>query len=363
MWFPRSAFLQTFTAIALAWLLVGASPASAQAVIKVSDEVRFTLGVLGQVQADWLEDPEGDDTTQNLFIRRFRVLLGGQVAKNVTFFAETDVPNLGKTLPGGKNISPGMIVQDAFGSFKAHDAFTLDAGLMFVPFSRNSIQAAPSLLPIDYGPFTFAQSAATQSTTGRDTGFQARGYLLSQHLEYRAGAFQGARDERSNRSFRYVGRVQFEFLEPEGMGFFYTGTSLGKRKVLAVGAAFDTQNDYTAYDADAYLDYPLGPGALTAQVAYNRFDGDETFVTLPKQDVVLVELGYLLSSLKLTPVLQFSDRAISDTDVGDEVRWSVGLNYWWAGHNANIKGAYTLIDPRGRPEQNEFTIQFQFFYY
>ena len=65
--------------------------ARAQVVIKVNDDVNFKLGVLGQFQADWLGDPTADDTTQNLFIRRVRLLFGGQVAKNVTFFVETDV--------------------------------------------------------------------------------------------------------------------------------------------------------------------------------------------------------------------------------------------------------------------------------
>src|SRR5437763_1491224 len=169
--------------------------------------LNFKLGVLGQFQADWLGDPTTDDTTQNLFIRRVRLLFGGQVAKNVTFFVETDAPNLGKTLTNGKNISPGVVVQDAYGEFKARDAFALDAGLMFVPFSRNSIQSAATLLPIDYGANTFAQSAPTQSSTGRDTGFQAKGYFLANHFEYRLGAFQGMRDARSHGAFRYAGRV------------------------------------------------------------------------------------------------------------------------------------------------------------
>jgi hypothetical protein len=300
---------------------------------------------------------------QNLFIRRIRLLFDGQVAKNVTFFVETDAPNLGKTLPGGKNISPGVIVQDAYGEFKVRDAFALDAGLMFVPFSRNSIQSAASLLPIDYGAFTFFQSGPTQSIVGRDTGFQAKGYFLKNRLEYRLGAFQGARDARSHRSFRYTGRVQYQLLEPEGTGFFYTGTYLGARRVVAVAAAFDTQNEYNAYDADVFVDYPTGPGAVTAQLAYNRIDGEDTFTALPKQNVVLLELGYFLRDLKLTPVLQFTRRDVVDRVVGDETRWSIGVNYWRAGHNANIKAAFSRIDPRGLADQNEFTIQLQFFYF
>jgi Phosphate-selective porin O and P len=350
-------------ALALGSLLAAAAPTRAQAVIKVNEDVNFRFGVLGQFQADWLEDPSADDTTQNLFIRRVRLLFGGQVAKNVTFFVETDSPNLGKTLAGGKNITPSLIVQDAYGEFKAHDAFALDAGLMFVPFSRNSIQSAASLLPIDYGAYTFSPSGPTQSSTGRDTGFQAKGYFLQNRLEYRLGAFQGARDARSHHSFRYTGRVQYELLESEGTGFFYTGTYLGRRKVVAVGAAFDTQDDYHGYDADVFVDYPLGHGAVTGQLAYNRLDGGSIFTTLPEQNVVLLELGYFLRELKLTPVFQFTNRAIDGVTLGDENRWSIGVNYWWAGHNANIKAAYARIDPKTLAAQNEFTIQLQVFYY
>ena len=342
-------------------LVLAAGAAHAQVIIKVNDDVNFRLGVLGQFQADWLEDPATDDTTQNLFIRRIRLLFAGQVAKNVTFFVQTDAPNLGKTLATGKNISPTTVVQDAYGEFKACDAFALDAGLMFVPFSRNSIQSAASLLPIDYGAYAFAQTAATQSSIGRDTGFQAKGYLIGKRLEYRLGAFQGARDARSNRSFRYAGRVQYEILESEGTGFFYTGTYLGKKKVLAIAAAFDTQKDYHAYDADVFADYPSGRGAITAQVDYNHIDGGATFVTLAKQHTVLIEAGYLLRDLKLTPVAQFATRGVIDTSVGDEKRWSIGANYWWAGHNANIKAAVGRIEPRGQAAQKEVTLQLQLF--
>jgi Phosphate-selective porin O and P len=343
--------------------LAGAGAAGAQVVIKVNDDVNFKLGVLGQFQADWLGDPAADSTTQNLFVRRIRLLFGGQVAKNVTFFVETDAPNLGKSLGGGKNISPGIILQDAYGEFKPHDAFALDAGLMFVPFSRNSVQSAATLLPIDYGAYTFSQTGPTLSSVGRDTGFQAKGYFLENHLEYRLGAFQGARDPRSHGAFRYAGRVQYEFLDAEGTGFFYTGTYLGKKRVLAVGGAFDTENDYRAYDADVFVDDPLGPGAVTAQAAYNRFDGGTKFLTLSKQNVVLLELGYFLRDLKVTPVVQYTRRDIVDAIAGDETRWSIGVDYWWAGHNASVKTAYGRIDPRGSRAQNEFTIQLQLFYF
>jgi hypothetical protein len=346
----------------LAFALVASGVCVAQAQITVNDDVNIKFGVLGQVQADALENSADDDYARNFFLRRIRLLVGGQVAKNVTFFIETDAPNLGKTGSTGKAISPSVIVQDAYGEFAFSRTVMLDAGLMFVPFSRDSLQSAATLLQIDYGSYTFSQSTPIQSINGRDAGFQGRGYLADNHLEYRIGVFQGLRDTASTNGFRYTGRVQYNVLETED-GFFYTGTYLGRKKILAVGGAFDAQQDYHAFDVDVFVDHPAGPGALTGQFSYNRFDGDVFLTTLPKQNDIQLEVGYFLKSAKITPVLQYVQRGVVDTTTGDESRVSIGLNYWWVGHNANVKGAYTRINPSGLKDQNQFTIQVQFFYY
>jgi hypothetical protein len=346
----------------IAALLVSAVPAAAQVVVKAGENVSFNFGVLGQFQAETIDNPGDQDNTNNLFIRRVRLLFGGQVARNVTFFIETDAPNLGRSLPTGKNIQPSVIVQDAFATFKLADEFGIDAGLMFVPFSRNSIQSAATLLPIDYSAYTFSQSAPTQSTIGRDTGFQARGYLAENHFEYRVGIFQGRRETGSGNSFRWVARAQYNFLEAE-TGFFYSGTYLGRRRVFAVGAAIDGQDEYRAYAADAFLDYPLGPGSLTGRIDYLHFDGSTTFRTLPEQDDVLVEAGYLITALKLTPVLQWQRRDVERPGAADETRTSIGANYWLAAHNANIKVAYARVSPAGLGAQHQFTLQLQVFYF
>ena len=172
-------------------LLAGAVDASGQIVINAGDEVNFRLGLLGQFQAESIDDPGTDAQTNNLFVRRLRLMFGGQVTKNVTFFVETDTPNLGKTMPTGKNLPGAMIIQDAYAEFKVTDAFAVDAGLMFIPFSRNFLQSAASLLPIDYGAYTYTQSGPTQSSTGRDTGFQAKGYVLNNHLDTGSEPFRG----------------------------------------------------------------------------------------------------------------------------------------------------------------------------
>ena len=100
-----------------------------------------------------------------------------------------------------------------------------------------------------------------------------------------------------------------------------------------------------------------------AQFDYNRLDGGTLLRTLPKQDNLLLELGYLISAAKLTPFAQITHRNVVDAGSGDETRTSLGASYWWAGHNANVKAAYQRIAPTGAPAQNGFTIQLQVFYF
>ena len=93
-------------ALAVAFL---PSPAAAQAVIKVNDNVNFKLGFQFQGWADWTQSAATGGYAQNLFARRARLLVGGQVAKDVTFFFQTDSGNLGKVNPAGaKQTNTGL---------------------------------------------------------------------------------------------------------------------------------------------------------------------------------------------------------------------------------------------------------------
>lgn len=350
-----------FASLSLA-LLLPAGPAPAQAVIKVNDDVNFKFGFLLQPQADWTQDAATKGYAQNLFARRIRLLVGGQIAKNVTFFFETDSPNLGKVASGAKTTS-GLIVQDAFVSWKLADEFTLDAGLFLTGIAHNSLQSAASLTAIDYGAYSFLYSGATvlNNVVGRDTGFQARGYLASKKLEYRAGVWQGARDAASRQALRTTARVQYNFLDAD-TGVFYTGSSLGKKKIFAIGGGYDAQKDYKSYALDAYYDHPLGPGALTAQLDYIHYDGGK-FLPLAKQGTIYAEAGYYISSAKVMPYLTYGTKDVANTNTGDDKRYSIGLGFYPAGQNFNIKAAYGKIDPKVGNSVNQFTIQMQAFYF
>ena len=336
--------------------------ASAQMQIKVNDNVNVKFGILMQTQADELQDAATRGYAQNIFIRRARILVGGQIAPNLTFFVETDSPNINKSLtPGTKNTNVSLFLQDAYVEYKVRNELMIDAGLMLASVSRNGLQSAASLMPIDYGTYTFAFSGPTQASAGRDTGIQARGYLFNSKLEYRAGMFQGMRDT-PQRELRLTSRLAYNFLDPES-GYFYTGTYLGKKKVLTVGGGYEQQHKYKAYAADVFFDHPVGNGAITAQLDRVHYDGGTFLKSLPDQDDTLLEVGALYGKSKFQPVIQLAQRNRPNTTIGDENRYGVGVNYFLTGHNANVKSLYTRISPKNGVKSNQFTIQLQFFYF
>jgi hypothetical protein len=377
-----------FRFVALVALTLALLPglANAQAVIKVSDTVNFRLGIVLQA---WFDEQQLSNTTggtagwqQNIFLRRARFIVGGQLAKDVTFFFMTDNPNLGKAVGAtAKAPGTGFIIQDAFLEWKPANEFILDAGLILIPLCRNCLQSAAALLSLDYGTWSFQNSAATQSSVGRDTGLQSKGYLAGDHFEYRLGIFQGFRQAGSRNAFRAAGRVQYNVFDVE-KGPFYIGTYLGKKKILAIGGGFDSQSDYMAYAGDVFFDWPVGKGdGVTIQADYIHYDGGKTFTTpatatsfgaatnaLLKQNDFFAEAGYYCSKLKLMPFGRYESQNYDNAanKVLNKTFYQFGLTWYPYGHNFNIKGAFTRKDFPNDPKTfttNEFTVQLQAFYY
>lgn len=339
----------------------------------------------------------GDDThkgmSNNLFIRRTRLLVGGTLFKTFEYFFDTDAPNLFKgdigtnptAMPAtngtGAKAGTGIVVQDAFGTWKAYeDAFKVDIGYMLTPGAHNALQGAGTLYGLDYFSNTFIHNTllnvpAAALPAGRDVGVQFRGLVLDNHLEYRAGIFQGKRNAGTadqvagQNMFRLAARVQVNFLDPE-TGFFYAGTYLGKKKVLSVGAAFDFQDDYKHWAVDGFLDLPAGPGSLTAQVNVGGWKGGN-FTTPPLTDsltAIMAEAGYRFDAFPISPIVKFEQLSgtVATVDV-KQTRIGGGLAYWPFGHTINVKGffthASTKADNVDAVGQDQIQIQTQLYFY
>ncbi len=337
------------------------------------------LGVLFQPQYEVVGSPILDGYSQNIFVRRVRFLLSATLFKNIEFFFDTDYPDLFKAAQdtGIKN-TPGLNVQDAFGTFKAleDDMLKIDLGYMLPPSTHNADQGAGTLYSWDYFVNSFRNSNSFNSSgapVGRDAGVQLRGLVLDKHLEYRLGLFQGRRNAASpndgevgaKNAFRFAGRLQVNVLDPE-TGFFYAGTYLGTKQVLSFGGTLDVQDDYVHWGLDAFLDLPLGPGLATAQVNFAHYDGGDFIVAggistpLPEQNDIMGEVGYLIDAIDVSPILRFERQSVETTDT-HETRLGGGLAYWPYGHAFNVKAFLTRVMPDAADQHafNQFNLQTQ----
>ncbi len=364
-----------------------ALPLLAQSPLQIkTDNSSVKFGLLLQPQFETLGSPTKDGDSKNFFMRRTRLLVGGTLGSDFEYFFETDSANLGKAdAAGTKNgaTAPTTIIQDAVLTYKAHDAFKLDMGLILIPFAHNSDQSAASLLSWDYFTYSFLQNAGMTTDVGRDLGLQARG-LIANHLEYRLGMFQGKRSAElsataappnglvnSRNSMRIAGRLQYNVFDAEA-GMFYAGTYGGAKKILSFGVGYDKQDEYTGTALDVFFDWPLAnKDVITFQANQVNFDG-KTWIALPKTTGTSMEAGYRFSALKFSPILRYEHRTydVNTTTNLNETRTGGGVAFWLKGHNANVKVFYMQIKPdnvtvgsttTNQHSYNSLNVQFQYF--
>jgi hypothetical protein len=351
-------------------------PARAQAVLKVSDVITLRFGLFLQAQADWLQlpglaQPAAAGYSQSLFLRRARLLFGGRLARNVYFYMDTDDPRLGFNKGGSSPLAQGFQLLDAFGEWRIADALILDGGLLSVPYSREAMTSSASEFFFDASAYANIQQVPTQSTGGnRDTGIVARGYVLDRRLEYRLGVFSGYRSPASNNPLRTSGRLQWEFFDREEMfapdwvgSTRYGGCYLNGKRVLALGAGFDTQMDYRYASFDLFAAIPAGPGAIQGKFQAQYLDGGTTFPAIFPQNTEMIDLGYYITSLKVAPAFRWEHRTVNGQPARGEQRYGGGLNWYPYGMNFNIKVVYVRGDPKSGAGTNEFGVQLQFYYW
>jgi hypothetical protein len=321
----------------------------------------ITFGFLAQPQFESLENATGTDFSNDLFFRRLRFIAGGKITSKLSYFVESDTANLGKKAPNGERINEWYL-QDAYASYAFRPEFQLDGGMLLLPLTHNTGQSAASLLAVDYGSYSFLASSPTRSKLGRDYGVQARGYI-KKHFEYRVGMYRGNTDHVGDFPYRYMARFVWYPLEAD-TGFFYTGTTHGQKKIIAIGGTVDRQGDYSTNSVDLFFDHPLKNGdAVTFQANFVRFDGGESFKALPVQNDWLLEGGYYFKKLKLGPYVQYASRDFSNPVSSDDRKIQGGLAYWIQKHRINIKAGYGQLRKDNSPNRSQFIIQTQFFYY
>jgi hypothetical protein len=301
-------------------------------------------------------------------IYRARILIGGNISKKTSFFMETDIATpIGFTYADGtKAMQVNPIILDAQIEHTFSKKIGIIAGLQLVGITRNTMQGAASLMALDFGYYQYAynlfETSPLQNNFGRDVGVHFRGFLLNERLEYRTGFFSGRNIDPLG-TLRYITRLNYNFLDKE-QDLYYTGTTLGKGNILAIGGGADLQDRYQNFAIDAFLDTPIGnSGSVTANVAFNYVNGGNNASSkalsklIPNQTIQFLELGYYFKQAKLQPYFKYESQNIDATSLqagnlqdlnffntlNSKRRVGLGINYFFSGYNSNIKLLYENV--------------------
>ncbi len=361
-------------------LLGTASPASAQAIVKVNDNVNFKLGLLLQGQADWQEVANATNDgsggfAQNMLVRRVRFILGGQVAKDVFFYFDTENANLGKSTQtksgstGAKSLGTGFSLLDAVGEWRIAKQFNIQFGQILVPTNRWILTSSSSTFMLDQSAYNNLYSSGLQNYSGRDTGFMYRGYFFCDRLEYRSAVLSGYRAPGAQNSPRFTQWAQWNFFDTEVYNMpSYAGANYGKKKIFALGAGYDAQGSYKMASANLFMDFPIDLGSFESTVVYQYINGGTLIPTLPQENTFSAEGGLYFKDSRIAPIIRYEQKTFTATaNTGkNETRYATGLNFYPypnAPNNFNIKVWWQYVAPKVGVGTSEFTIQMQAFYF
>lgn len=315
-----SAFLAAFT--------FQTSGALAGPKVEFGEGGSLSLGLLGQVQGTWVDsDAVKDDF--DIFLRRGRLILSGQITDGIKVFAETDYANAGRT-----GSTATFVMQDIFADVRIVGDHAVEVGLILLPFSFESGSSAASLLGLDYNSEVIK---LTNSHVWRDLGAMAHGNVGGL-VSYRVGVFDGYDQASKNEeaALRFAGHIAVNPIGKAEAGWFYNQVRLDQPTYVSLGAGFDTQGDATAVkagdtttieDATAWvIDLqsagPVGPLYAILNGAYYDWDSSAF-----KGKTAFAEAGALYGKAMAT-----FKWTLQDPDKGDSVNdYTVGLHYFLKG--------------------------------
>lgn len=375
---PRIAI---FAGVAIGLLAGGPSWAGAK--LKIDDEASIDLGFRVQALSIQREvDLDGDgsfDDDTDFRVRRARFRLKGVVNKYVSAFIQTEAADD----EGGAGSD--MRVIDSWVALTYNNWAQLFAGQHMSPSSRMVTTSSGALMTIDRpgmntksltwgtrSTFRFATSTYGDSDAGlrgdnavRDVGltfFGSGSFNDTTHLKYYLGAYDGVQDATTDDDeVRFTTRAQLNLFDPEP-GYFNSSTYLGKKKTLAFGISYDVQDsvqdavdgqgaiigtgDYEFLSLDAFADWPVGPGFLTAEAAYSDLDLDDANASSSQSqgDGYYFQAGYYINQWQ--PWFEYETwDGDADSDLGDYDSYRIGISYFFKGHNANIKLGLEKMEP------------------
>ena len=364
--------------LAIAAALIHLSVVSALCGVKTNldDDKWFEVGLRTQIWYQSVHD-ENSPHINDFMARRVYLYTTGQVAKNLTFFAHIAGDRLGQegVDVAGSGLGTGLSVRDAWITYAPFDELKIQAGRMYIPFTRAfGTESTFTLLTLD---LPFAQGGVRAkpffpSNVGRDDGITVWGNLADGLFQYRVGVFDGQQStQNAQKNPRAAARISINPLESEN-GWFNKGNYLGTKNILSFGVGYDYQADlkwaadrptadYSAWTTDLFFDHPVGSGAVNFEGSYSGIKNSQE---LGDAKTWYIQGGCLMPPVAKSPRIQpyFKYESIYRNNAADTQYAGAGLNLLFRQHDIKLTVEYDKVLPEsGSTEHSKsiFTIQMQ----
>ena len=347
--------------------LIGSLPAAAEYTFASSEQAKAEFSAWAQVWYQHVGAAQPDTRLNDFMLRRVYFSLKGERGPHFGFFTHLAADRVGQQGldDPGMGLGSGIALRDAWLSLTLSEALKVQLGRMYLPLTRNyGTTSTKALLTTD---LPFLQGGIRggifyTSKVGRDDGLTLWGQPFKGRLQYRlmvAEGIEGAKNP--DDKLRFVGRLSLNLLELE-TGWFNKGTYLGKKKVLALGAGFDSQQglaltgaapqDNLVWTADLFLEHPVGSGTANVEASYSHISNatqTHNLSALAAGDDArtgYLQAGYLFSQAlgpgRLQPYLRYEAIGV-DKKPGTGF-YSGGFNYFIEGHDVKISADFSLVN-------------------
>jgi len=347
---------------------------TAQKVAEVVSSIQFSYAFQLYFQdRDTGSGPNGTDHTTDIFFKRNRLMLSGQLNDVYGFYSAIQYQGDERIYATSVSATPGknFDIIDTFFTADWSDAVRLRAGLTKDPLIREDNESCFEPLSVDRSYFVYTNLPRLN----RDFGVLLWGNIADALIQYRVAAMKGNDDSNDPQSsLRYTARAHVSLLDPE-YSLTYKGTYLGKKKVLTVGAGYQSESDavygnvaglsdrkdYKAYTYDAFFEYPTPAGTFTVSGAYLKEDFNGAYKNADpdprsigingEKNGWYAKAGYLLPGKIGGADLQVYGRyekwnfAQLQGIYDQEIKWSaLGANYYISGQNLRLTLEYSMND-------------------
>lgn len=244
--------------------------------IMIDNEKSISLGLALRSSFSITEDgaPNGRSASKDFSVDNMELRLDGQLNNHVK-----------ATLNAERNSDGQLRVQDAIAKFEFNDSFNLWLGRMLIPSDRANL-SGPFFTNVWEYPSVVSRYPNLGS--GRDNGLLIWSKPGNGKVVYSLGAFNGhnraAGGSNDSSSLLYATRVTVNFFDPEPVPAYYVhSTYHGNNRVLTLGASYQFQkdgvglsptasNDFIGWNVDLLFEDTVGPGVLTADGAYYKYE-------------------------------------------------------------------------------------------